>query len=249
MTDWDMEDARAPAPVAAEGEDAWDEDPPDAPIVAAPVSAASHNATMADDTTGSAAPPPADASHDDAGSCARPDVVMQSVDDLVASYAANAASSTIQDTGCAKLFVANLSWKADEVSLRREFEQYGTVMEVHIVSDPDNGRSKGYGYITFANSADAAKAMAEKNGTNVNGRDIRIDFATSAQRDKPAKSGGGYDGGSYGGSGDYGGGAAKNPESDTIFVGGMPYSADEAMLREAFGPHGTIIAVRIPTDR
>lgn len=235
MTDWDMDDA--PAPAAAEVENTGGEWDTDAPAPAAPDPAASKDAGTVNPFT-STAPPPTDAPNDASGGWAAPDVVMQSVDELVDSYAPNAGSPAVQDTGCTSLFVGNLSWHADEVSLRREFEPFGTVTAVRVMSDSDTGRSKGFGYVEFANSADAAKAMAEKSGAMVDGRNIKIDFSTP--RDKPARSGGGGGGGF--------GQAARNPESDTLFVGGTPFDANEDMLRQAFSAHGSIIQVRIPMD-
>jgi len=43
-------------------------------------------------------------------------------------------------------------------------------------------------------------------------------------------------------------GDAKNPESDTLFVGNISFGADENMLGEAFGAHGSVTNIRLPTD-
>lgn len=145
--------------------------------------------------------------------------------------------------GSTKLFIGNLGHRVNEAALRREFEMFGAINTASVIFDPDTGRSKGFGYVEFVNGADAAQAMALKNGAEVDGRSIRIDFTTSGSR--PARSAGA---GGAGGGGGYDRGRPRNPESETLFVGGLSYEANTEMLRDIFGAHGTVADVRIPTD-
>ena len=46
-----------------------------------------------------------------------------------------------------KLYVGNLSFKTTEDDLRREFEKFGTVGQVDIITDRESGRSKGFGFV------------------------------------------------------------------------------------------------------
>ena len=76
-----------------------------------------------------------------------------------------------------KLFVGSLPWSLSSHSLRELFAQYGEIVDAVIISDSATGRSKGFGFITFANEADAAKAQSEMNGKDVEGRSVVVNFA------------------------------------------------------------------------
>ena len=97
-----------------------------------------------------------------------------------------------------KLFVGSLSWDTNDESLRNAFSQYGEISEAVVISDRDTGRSRGFGFVTFEDDDAADKAVAALNGTELDGRTIRVDVAQAKQR-----SGGGGGGGGRGG---YGGG-------------------------------------------
>ncbi len=93
-----------------------------------------------------------------------------------------------------KLFVGGLSWDTNDQSLAEAFGQFGLVTEAKVISDRDTGRSRGFGFVTFDAPADAEKAIAEMDGTNLDGRTIRVNVA----EDKPRRSGGGGGGGGGG---------------------------------------------------
>ncbi|MCA9375419.1 RNA-binding protein [Candidatus Dojkabacteria bacterium] len=76
-----------------------------------------------------------------------------------------------------KLFVGNLSWDTTEDSLRAMFEQIGEVQEVVIIMDRRTNRSKGFGFVTFVNAEDAARAVEELNGKELDGREINVSEA------------------------------------------------------------------------
>jgi RNA recognition motif-containing protein len=88
-----------------------------------------------------------------------------------------------------KLYVGNLSYSVNDSSLRAVFEAYGTVESATVVADRDSGRSKGFGFVEM-NDADAQKAMQALNGSQHDGRTIRVNEA----RPK-SEGGGGGDGG------------------------------------------------------
>ncbi|MCA9686908.1 MAG: RNA-binding protein, partial [Myxococcales bacterium] len=54
-----------------------------------------------------------------------------------------------------KLFVGSLSWDTDDQGLRAAFEQFGAVEDAKVINDRETGRSRGFGFVTFANEADA----------------------------------------------------------------------------------------------
>ncbi len=94
-----------------------------------------------------------------------------------------------------KLFVGGLSWDTNDHSLAEAFGAFGVVTEAKVISDRDTGRSRGFGFVTFDAPADAQKAIAEMDGTELDGRTIRVNEA----EDKPR--GGNRGGGGGGGRG------------------------------------------------
>jgi cold-inducible RNA-binding protein len=98
-----------------------------------------------------------------------------------------------------KLYVGNLSYSTGENELRELFSQHGTVTSVAVITDRDSGRSKGFGFVEFANDAEAQAAIAGLNGKDVAGRSLTVSEA------RPKGEGGGNRGG-YGG----GGGGRRN---------------------------------------
>jgi RNA recognition motif-containing protein len=80
-----------------------------------------------------------------------------------------------------KLFVGNIEWGATEDQLMELFGQYGEVEEAIIIKDRMSGRSKGFGFVTFANDEDADKAMEALNGHDLNGRELVVNEARSKE--------------------------------------------------------------------
>ena len=93
-----------------------------------------------------------------------------------------------------KLFVGGLAWATDDHGLRAAFETFGEVTEAKVIMDRDTGRSRGFGFVSFADSGAADAAVGEMNGAQLDGRSIRVDRAVEKQR-----GGGGGGGGRRGG--------------------------------------------------
>ena len=98
-----------------------------------------------------------------------------------------------------KLFMGGLAWATTEATLRAAAEPYGQVEDVKVITDRDTGRSKGFGFVTFATEEAAAKCKAEMDGQILDGRAVKVDFP----REREDRGGGG--GGGFGGGGDRGG--------------------------------------------
>ena len=81
-----------------------------------------------------------------------------------------------------KLFVGNLSWDTTSQSLQEAFETFGSVTDAVVISDRDTGRSRGFGFVTFANDEDAENAIKDMDGKELDGRNIRVN---EAQEKKP----------------------------------------------------------------
>jgi RNA recognition motif-containing protein len=81
-----------------------------------------------------------------------------------------------------KLFVGSLSWGVDDNLLRETFEKYGKVSEAVVVCDRDTGRSRGFGFVVMEDRKDAAKAIDELDGAELDGREIVVNIATERKR-------------------------------------------------------------------
>lgn len=104
-----------------------------------------------------------------------------------------------------KLYVGNLSYSTTEDDLRDAFAKIGEVQSATLIIDQANGRSKGFGFVEMASDEDAAKAIADLNGTSLLDRTITVNEA----RPKTERGGGGR-GGYGGGRGGYGGGRGRS---------------------------------------
>jgi RNA recognition motif-containing protein len=109
-----------------------------------------------------------------------------------------------------KLFVGSLAWGTDDVGLRAAFESYGEIQEAVVINDRDTGRSRGFGFVTFADDAAADKAIEGMHGAELDGRTLEVNEAR--ERAPRSGGGGGNGGGGYrgGGGGSGGGGGGYN---------------------------------------
>ena len=75
------------------------------------------------------------------------------------------------------IYVGNLNYNLSEDELEKVFSTYGEATSVKIIRDKYTDQSKGFGFIEMANDADAQKAIDELNGTEVKGRELRVNQA------------------------------------------------------------------------
>lgn len=76
-----------------------------------------------------------------------------------------------------QIYAGNLSYQMSDDTLRDLFQQHGEVSSVKIIRYPDSGKSKGFGFIEMANDDEADAAIEKLNGTDVEGRSIRVNVA------------------------------------------------------------------------
>ncbi len=93
-----------------------------------------------------------------------------------------------------KLFVGGLSWDTTDDGLREAFAVHGEVTEAKVITDRDTGRSRGFGFVTFAQDEDGKNAISKTDGTNLDGKTIKVNEA----REKTFGGGGGRSGGGFG---------------------------------------------------
>lgn len=102
-----------------------------------------------------------------------------------------------------KLYVGGLSWGTSEDALASEFEQFGQLEEVKIITDRETGRSRGFGFVTYVNDNDAKNAIDEMNGRVLDGRNLSVNEARERESREREPRGGGNRSGGGGGRGGY----------------------------------------------
>lgn len=81
-----------------------------------------------------------------------------------------------------KLFVGGLSWNTDDKSLHSAFSEHGEVTEAKVILERDTGRSRGFGFVTFASADDASAAISALDGQDLDGRTVRVNVAQERSR-------------------------------------------------------------------
>ena len=93
-----------------------------------------------------------------------------------------------------KIYVGNLAYRTTEDELRQEFERFGTVNQVDIITDRESGRSKGFGFVEMLDNDEANAAITALDGQNVGDRTLKVNEA----RPKTPRPGGNFGGGGGG---------------------------------------------------
>lgn len=81
-----------------------------------------------------------------------------------------------------KLFVGGLSWDTSDNSLMAAFSTHGDVTDAKVITDRETGRSRGFGFVTFADASQATAAISALDGTDLDGRTIRVNLAEQKSR-------------------------------------------------------------------
>ncbi|XP_067269372.1 RNA-binding protein 39b isoform X1 [Pseudorasbora parva] len=93
---------------------------------------------------------------------------------------AAAMASMLQRGGAGpmRLYVGSLHFNITEDMLRGIFEPFGKIEGIQLMMDSETGRSKGYGFISFADAECAKKALEQLNGFELAGRPMKVGHVT-----------------------------------------------------------------------
>ncbi len=98
-----------------------------------------------------------------------------------------------------KIYVGNLSYEVTEDELRKEFEAFGKVESVSIITDKYSGRPKGFGFIEMASVSEGQAAITGLNGKTLKERTLTVNAARPRSDDRGGGSYGDRRGGGFGG--------------------------------------------------
>ena len=76
-----------------------------------------------------------------------------------------------------ELYVGHMSYETTEEDMRRLFSVAGTVTSVHVITDPQTGKSKGCGYVRMATADEVKEAIDSLDGALLDGRIIAVSEA------------------------------------------------------------------------
>ena len=114
------------------------------------------------------------------------------------------------------MYVGNLAFGTTKQTLETLFGAHGAVTDIHLPTDRDTGRPRGFAFVTMDSRSAMESAIKELDGKNVDGRAIKVNEAQP--REERGGGGGGGGGGGYGGGGrgqgGYGGGGRGGDRGD-----------------------------------
>ena len=91
------------------------------------------------------------------------------------------------------LFVGNLPYSMTSDDMAQVFAGAGTVVSAKVISDKYSGRSRGFGFVTMTDDAEAEKAINAMNGVDLDGRKLTVNEARPlADRPPRQERSGGY---------------------------------------------------------
>jgi nucleolin len=138
----------------------------------------------------------------------------------------------------AKLFIRNLSWSVTEDNLYDLFGQVGNVLSVKIPTRREDGKPRGFAFVEMGSLEEGQRAIDTLNGRFLHDRELVV-----AQQDenRPGASG-------ASGIGPRGNNRSQN-KSNKLFIRSLSYAVTEEDLQQLFEQAGTVLTVKIPTDR
>lgn len=126
-----------------------------------------------------------------------------------------------------KLFIGGLDYRTNDTSLKEFYEQWGEIVDVVVMKDPQTKRSRGFGFITYSRAHmvdDAQKNRPHK----IDGRIVEPKRAVPREE-------------------------IKRPDAAAtvkkLFVGALKHEIEEEDLRDYFSSYGNIVSVSLVTEK
>jgi len=138
-----------------------------------------------------------------------------------------------------EVVVKGLSWSADEQAIEDFFAGCGKVTNINLLRHPDR-RSKGIAFVRF-DAPEGQTAAMKLNGKEHMGREVVVEKALGRE-ERPHRQD------RYGGGGNDRPKGDKDPNSATVFVGGLSYDSTEDSISDFFGSCGSVNTVRLAMD-
>lgn len=92
------------------------------------------------------------------------------------------------------IYVGNLSYSVQADDLTNVFAEYGTVKRVHLPTDQETGRPRGFGFVEMSTDAEEDAAIEALDGAEWMGRDLKVNKAKPREDNRKASAGGGWGG-------------------------------------------------------
>ncbi len=75
------------------------------------------------------------------------------------------------------IYVGNLSYEINQEDLNEVFTEYGTVKRIHIPSDRETGRPRGFAFVEMESEANEDKAIQALDGAEWMDRSLKVNKA------------------------------------------------------------------------
>jgi len=153
-----------------------------------------------------------------------------------------AAEETSADSAIAstdlKVYIGNLPWDATDETLKETFASFN-VVEASVITDRNSGRSRGYGFVHLADNESVERCIEEMNGSQMGGRDLRVNRAMSpnekSSRPLRMESGGKR--------------YSREANNRRVYFGNLSWGMDHLDLQDLCGEFGSVEDSRLITDR
>ena len=89
------------------------------------------------------------------------------------------------------IYVGNLSYDVTQEDLTEVFAEYGTVKRVHLPTDRETGRMRGFAFVEMDSETEEASAISELDGAEWMGRELKVNQARPREKRGPGGGGGG----------------------------------------------------------
>ncbi|KAK9773673.1 hypothetical protein AB5N19_05462 [Seiridium cardinale] len=139
-------------------------------------------------------------------------------------------SAATPEEGGIPLFISNITFDATDLHLREAFSKYGEIVSIKIGRD-GRGLSRGFAFVTFANRADADRAVAECNMSFWHGRRITVEHRKNKNASVVSH---------------------RQPTEEpttSLYIGNIPYETSDADLNRLFRELENVTDVRVAVDR